>query len=131
MIPIRSNFLKSFVLIIAVHEPRGEQAVTSRQQNIDTVKISDFPGLVIKFSTVHRSKGLEADNIIVLNLSSDKRGFPSKIESDPVLNLVLPMKDQYPYEEERRLFYVALTRIRNKVYLLTDANRPSEFIDEI
>lgn len=105
--------------------------ITSRQRNIDTVKISDFPGLEIKFSTVHRSKGLEADNIIVLNLSSDKRGFPSKIESDPVLNLVLPMKDQYPYEEERRLFYVALTRTRNKVYLLTDANRPSEFVDEI
>ncbi len=78
-----------------------------------------------------RRVNVEVGGVIVLNLSNDKRGFPSKIESDPVLNLVLPMKDQYPYEEERRLFYVALTRTRNKVYLLTDANRPSEFVDEI
>ena len=115
-----------------LHGKYGQHCmITRRQMNIDVVKIDDYPGLEIRFSTVHRSKGLESDNIIVLNLSGDKRGFPSKIESDPVLNLVLPMKDLYPFEEERRLFYVALTRTRNKVYLLTDGDQPSEFVSEI
>ena len=68
--------------------------------------------------------------MIVLGLSSDRHGFPSRIENDPVLDLVLPVKDRYPFEEERRLYYVALTRTKNRVYLLTDASRPSEFVTE-
>lgn len=100
------------------------------QQNLESIQISEFKEMKICFSTIHRSKGLEADYVIVMGLSNDKHGFPSKIENDPVLDLVLPAKDQYPFEEERRLFYVALTRTKNKVYLLADAVRPSEFVTE-
>lgn len=100
------------------------------KRNIAGVDIGRFDGLNISFSTIHRSKGLEADYVIVLGLSNDRHGFPSRIENDPVLDLVLPVKDRYPFEEERRLYYVALTRTKNRVYLLTDASRPSEFVTE-
>ena len=100
------------------------------KRNIAGVEIGQFEGMEITFSTIHRSKGLEADYVIVLGLSSDRHGFPSRIENDPVLDLVLPVKDRYPFEEERRLYYVALTRTKNRVYLLTDASRPSEFVTE-
>jgi len=83
-----------------------------------TLVISEkYPHLVLEFLTVHRSKGLEADNVIILNLENKRLGFPNKIVDDPVLELVLTQKDGYLYGEERRLFYVALTRTRNNVYL--------------
>ena len=84
------------------------------------------------FSTVHRAKGQESDNVIVLAVNAGRWGFPSEIDDDPLLNLVLPGRlDKYPHAEERRLFYVALTRARYSVYLITDPARPSSFIKEI
>ena len=105
--------------------------IPDKDGNLHSASIDRYPNLKIKFSTIHRSKGLEADYVIVLNLNNEKHGFPSKIEDDPVISLVLPIKDQYPYEEERRLFYVAITRTRNKIYLLTNVERQSVFISEI
>ena len=85
----------------------------------------------IKFYTVHKSKGLESDNVIVLNVVDDYLGFPSKIVNENILNFVSLNVDKYPYEEERRLFYVALTRTKNNVYLMTKKNKESIFIKEI
>ena len=82
------------------------------------------------FLTVHKSKGLEADNVIVINLEDDILGFPNKIKNEKVLRLVSNNKDYYPYSEERRLFYVALTRTKNYVYLLVP-NKKSNFIKEL
>ena len=90
-----------------------------------------FPTLKIDFTSVHSSKGLEADYVIVLNLSSGKFGFPSKIEDDPVLNIVIPESDDYLDAEERRLFYVALTRTRGTIFLLGDIYHKSPFLEEI
>lgn len=82
----------------------------------------------IRFFTVHGAKGLESDVVIVLNMTSDTYGFPSEVSSCfPFLYPIL----RYPYEEERRLFYVALTRTKNKVYLLTPFHRKSIFIQEL
>ena len=85
------------------------------------------------FSTVHKAKGLEEDYVVVLALKNDRRGFPSQIEDDPVLDLVRPMTGEgaYPFAEERRLFYVAMTRARRGVYLVTDPERPSAFVLEL
>ncbi|MDD2286715.1 MAG: UvrD-helicase domain-containing protein [Paludibacter sp.] len=76
-----------------------------------------YPGLTLEFLTVHSAKGIESDNVIILNLEDKILGFPNKIEDDPLLELVLTAGDGFLYAEERRLFYVALTRTRNNVYL--------------
>ena len=89
--------------------------------------------LRLGFSTVHRAKGREDDYVIVLNLNDGRWGFPSKVEDDPLLALVLPPVSggAYPFAEERRLFYVAMTRARNGAYLVTDPVQPSTFVTEL
>ena len=86
-----------------------------------------------EFSTVHRAKGLEADYVVVLDLKDGPWGFPSRIEDSSLLKLVLPQAsgDPYPSAEERRLFYVAMTRARSGVYLVTDRALPSVFVTEL
>jgi DNA helicase-4 len=69
--------------------------------------------------------------VIVTGLTADKYGFPSEIEDDPLLELVLAKPDRFPNAEERRLFYVALTRARHQVHLLVDRSRPSSFALEL
>ncbi len=85
----------------------------------------------VTFKTVHSSKGLEDEYVILLNADDCTNGFPNKIEDDRVLNLVLSEKDEYKFSEERRLFYVALTRTKSKCYIIVDAHRPSIFVKEI
>jgi DNA helicase-4 len=90
----------------------------------DKLAIKGFDDLDIKYITVHKSKGLEADNVIVLNLKNHLLGFPNKMTDDPMLSLLLSDDEEYRFAEERRLFYVALTRTRNEAVLLipTDAS---------
>jgi len=90
-----------------------------------------YKKLDIKYNSVHTSKGKEADYVIVLGLISGKHGFPSEKTTNPLLEALLPELEEYEFAEERRLFYVAITRARNKVYLVTDMTRPSLFVKEI
>ena len=90
-----------------------------------------YKNLKIKYLTVHTSKGLESEEVIVLNVSDDLLGFPNKLEDDEVLKLFFRNKERYLYAEERRLFYVALTRTKNNVYLMTRKNYESLFVLEI
>ena len=90
-----------------------------------------YPKLDISFMTAHASKGLGRDNVIIINGKDDVLGFPSKIEDDPVMKLVIKEDESMDFEEERRLFYVALTRTKNRVYIVTPQLRPSKFILEI
>jgi DNA helicase-4 len=85
----------------------------------------------VEFFTVHSSKGLEADHVIVPRMTSESLGFPSRIADDPVLQLAMPGGDTFEYAEERRLFYVALTRARQTVTLITIAHQESPFISEL
>jgi len=87
--------------------------------------------LKAQFMTIHKAKGLEADIVIVLNCNSGKLGFPSELSDDSVLNLLLSDADQFENGEERRLFYVAMTRARELVYFVTDSSFKSKFISEI
>ncbi|GBR75469.1 hypothetical protein NO2_0143 [Candidatus Termititenax persephonae] len=88
------------------------------------------PKLKINYLTAHKAKGLEADNVIVLNLSERALGFPNQITDDPLLSLVLAKAEGFPLAEERRLFYVAITRTRHTVYLLAPRQKPSCFVTE-
>ena len=85
----------------------------------------------IRYLTIHASKGLEEECVVIINLKDDILGMPNKIKDDKVLKYVIKNKGIYPYEEERRLFYVALTRTKSDVYLLVDKKNTSIFVKEL
>ena len=80
--------------------------------------------------SVHGAKGLEADHVILLNCNQGINGFPSLIEDDPILNFVLSDKDTFENAEERRVFYVAITRAKKNTHIFYDAKKPSSFVEE-
>ena len=85
----------------------------------------------LEFLTAHSSKGLGYDNVIIINARNELYGFPSKVDDDPVLRYVTRNDMSIEYAEERRLFYVAMTRTKNRVFIVTPENHPSEFILEL
>lgn len=101
-----------------------------RRSGREMLEYIHMPELKIEFLTVHKSKGLEADNVVILNFKNDKLGFPNQIADDEVLNLVLTNAENYKFAEERRLFYVAITRTKNRTFVLTDNRNPSPFFKE-
>lgn len=99
--------------------------------NYRKIEHCDYPKLDISYSTIHGSKGLESDFVVLISGEDAQNGFPNKTEDDSVLTLLLGKKNNFTYAEERRLFYVALTRTKSIVYLLSDKSKSSEFIQEI
>ena len=94
------------------------------------LEVKGFEDVDIKYLTVHKSKGTEAENVIVLNLRNHLLGFPNKMTDDPILSLLLSEDEGYRFAEERRLFYVALTRTKNEVILLIPSEA-SLFVEEL
>ncbi|WP_257558137.1 UvrD-helicase domain-containing protein [Sphingobium sp. CFD-2] len=90
-----------------------------------------FANIEVSGLSFHRSKGLEADYTILLDVSEGDYGVPSRIEDDELLNLVIPRPETYPFAEERRLFYVALTRASRGAFLLCNDRQPSRYIREL
>lgn len=90
-----------------------------------------FSDIEMEFMTVHRAKGLGYDNVIIINAIDSVYGFPSQVQDDPVLKYVVKSDYTIDYAEERRLFYVALTRTKNRVYIVTPQQRPSAFVREL
>lgn len=102
-----------------------------RRNKFVKIVYRESPDVNIEYRTVHQSKGLECDNVILINLKNWKAGFPNKMFDDPVLNFVKRNGDSFSYAEERRLFYVALTRTKNNVYLLAPYFKSSVFVQEL
>jgi len=105
----------------------NEKIIVLYKRQIDRVDLN----IEAEYLTVHKAKGLEADNIIILNCNSGKHGFPSEMSDDQVLNLLLSEADQFENGEERRLFYVAMTRAKENVYFVADSSFKSKFISEL
>lgn len=116
-------------------EPRRDDASEEKYDKVIVYRHTGSPPKEIGYMTVHKSKGLQADNVIVIGLVNDRYGFPNMMADDPMLELLLADSDRYDLAEERRLFYVALTRTRNRVWLVTgiDSGYPgmSRFVDEL
>lgn len=109
----------------------GKSADFKYDEKTGNVYSQKYNAVYLDFMTVHRAKGLGYDNVIIVNGRNDVYGFPSKIEDDPVLNYVVKTDHAIEYAEERRLFYVALTRTKNRVYIVVPEEHPSEFVLEL
>lgn len=109
----------------------GRSADFKYDEKTGNVYSQKYNAVYLDFMTVHRAKGLGYDNVIIVNGRDDIYGFPSKIEDDPVLNYVIKTDHAIEYAEERRLFYVALTRTKNRVYIVVPEEHPSEFVLEL
>lgn len=119
----RNNFDKEILT------KSGAFKVTERKDKCKVIYLNS-PKTPVSFLSIHKSKGIESDNVIVLNFKNDRLGFPNKIADDDVLDLVLAKEDDFEFSEERRLFYVALTRTKNRIFILVDNDSPSQFFKE-
>lgn len=104
-----------------------------RYNQLDPFKTAKpvFEYIEVSSLSFHRAKGLEADYSVLLEIIEGDYGVPSQIEDDELLNLVMPQPEAFGYAEERRLFYVALTRASRGVFLLTSGRDPSRYIREL
>lgn len=98
--------------------------------NSDNVSLT-IAGRQVKFMTIHGSKGLEADYVFLLNCNSGLYGFPSLVSDDPVLDYVLSNPEHFEYAEERRVFYVGITRAKVHTVVMYNVDTPSPFVTEM
>ena len=85
----------------------------------------------LTFSSMHKAKGITKDIVIILNMNAGSNGMPSLRTSDPLIEMLLSHEDSYPFAEERRLFYVSITRAKEATYVVADRTKPSQFLYEI
>lgn len=102
-----------------------------RSQNYKT--ITDKKGKIsnVEFRTVHAAKGLEADYVIIAGAVDEYVGFPNKIEPPYYMRMIHDWDTNDKFAEERRLFYVALTRAKKEVYIFTKLYNESKYVDEL
>lgn len=130
--PIKIVYLRNNGLLKLINHLNSNYMILGRN-NKDIYKYFNNKEIIennIIYSTIHKSKGLEADNIIIINLTDDYDSIPSRIRNDYLIDLLLNNHNDV-YYEERRLFYVGLTRTKNNVYLISSKNSESEFIKEL
>ena len=118
------NYNRKFTVFLLARYNRQKRA-------LDTLLRDKFPSLEIEARTIHTSKGLEADYVLIAGVDAGNYGFPSEISDDPLLSLVLPKKEEFLHAEERRLMYVAITRAKTSAFIFYDPNRPSSFVKEL
>jgi DNA helicase-4 len=127
------NQQESIMLVGRYHSDADfipSNCIVERDQKYNVTKVR-IAGREMSYNTIHSAKGLEADNIILVNCSQDGNGFPSTVSDDPILGYVLSKPEAFPFAEERRLFYVAITRAKKHAYVLYKDTCPSPFITDI
>ena len=112
---------------------RYQENLNSIKRRLSSVNVDSNLDLEIEYQTFHGAKGLESDNVIILDVNSNKiMGIPSKVDDDELLRFVTFKNSKYQKWEERRLFYVALTRTKNRVYLSSlEGKSKSPYINEL
>lgn len=111
-----------------LENPKFKEGIRSNNE----IKYIPHRDMNIKFLTVHSAKGLGFGQVILINALDDTFGFPSKIKDDEIISILnSDFEENIAYAEERRLFYVAITRTKNKVFILAPNHRTSSFITEI
>ena len=142
--PSENDGVLRMVEKIVLRLPKDESILLMGRYNYDAMSVGfkgkidyndnrikvNIAGRDIFFLSVHSAKGLEADHVILVNCNQGAYGFPSLIEDDPILDFVLSRSEQYAFAEERRLFYVAMTRAKKRMIVLYDPVKPSPFISE-
>jgi DNA helicase-4 len=114
--------------VMLIGRYRLENMRDLKELDVKTLMV-EFPLLDIQYQTAHASKGLEANYVLLLGL--EKGSFPSAKENDELIDLLLPEQEPYLFAEERRLFYVAVTRARHYVFMIFDSQNTSAFVEEI
>lgn len=87
--------------------------------------------LFVSYKTIHASKGLEAKAVFIIGLTEGSGGFPDVWLDDAIFRVLKDVKYDMLLEEERRLFYVAITRAKDELFLITELGNESPFVDEI
>ena len=122
------NSKKSFKKLYQKVSSINKDVLVLGRNNKDILEFSDED---INYLTVHSSKGLEAENVILINMTDRMYGFPNKIKNNKLIECLHPSDKEVLFAEERRLFYVALTRTKNKVYIMVPIFGKSIFIKEL
>ena len=129
------NLKKVLDLIPKSEEGKGVFILGRKNREIETISPKGLmvyrDDLKISRGTIHKSKGLEDDIVIVVGMDSGMKGFPNHGGEDPLISVFLPRGDGYANSEERRVMYVAITRAREKVFLVSQSVQPSSFVEEI
>lgn len=129
---------KNDVLILGRHKKDVNEFLMNtklvkkgRSQNFK--KITDKKEKIknVEFRTIHAAKGLEADYVIIVGVVDEYVGFPNKIEPPYYMSLIHDWTNTEKLEEERRLFYVALTRAKKGVYIFTTKSKESKYVNEL
>ena len=95
------------------------------------ISIKDRYDINAQYLTVHNAKGLQADCVVLLNNRDGTWGFPSKMVDSPIIKLLNEYNEGFPFSEERRAYYVAFTRAKKTLILLTVDGKISSFVKEI
>lgn len=134
ILEIYKNYQKGNILLIGRYKSDIDFLLKNKNFTKTNQKITykKIPSIQIDFLTIHSSKGLGYDNCILLNASNNELGFPSLVKDNNLISLINKKNNEgIIYPEERRLFYVALTRTKNKIYIVAPHNKMSPFLKEI
>jgi len=129
-----NNQLPVSILILTRFKKDKEKEGEEKIKQLKAPYLQQYPKMKLEVMTCHASKGQGEDYVIMLDLQ--RGGFPCEVTGDPLLDILLAGdntygSENYPYAEERRLFYVALTRAKKRVYMVVTPPKVSSFVVEM
>lgn len=136
----RVKALKSLLMMIKKNKVKEVMVLGRNNKDIKRYIDKDFKvdndiytynDFSFRYLTMHKSKGLESEVVILINIEDSLIGMPTQIKQEKLLKYVNKQKEYYKYEEERRLFYVALTRTKTITYIISPLSKQSIFVKEI